>query len=55
MNAADTTPKESSGPVHERHWSFFQGVRFHQPSSSSHGKYIRTYNVAIATILINKT
>ena len=50
LNAADSSTKACTGPVHQRHWDFLRGSRFYPPPTTPHGKYLRTSSTAL-TIL----
>ena len=40
MNAADTSTKPTTGPIHQRHWSFTRGHRFYPSPDTEHGAYL---------------
>ena len=40
LNAADTSTKASTGPIHQRHWAFIRGSRFYPPLTTPHGAYV---------------
>ena len=39
LNAADTSTKASTGPIHNRHWSFIRGARCYPSNTTPHGLY----------------
>ena len=42
LNAADSSTKACTGPIHQRHWEFLRGSRFYPPENTDHGQYLRT-------------
>ena len=40
LNAADTSTKPSTGPIHKRHWSHMRGLRFYPSPETQHGAYV---------------
>ncbi len=40
LNAADTSTKPTTGPIHERHWSHMRGLRFYPSSETDHEAYL---------------
>ena len=44
LNAADTSTKASTGPIHNRHWSFICGARFYPSNTTPHGLYTQLPN-----------
>ena len=40
LNAANTSTKASTGPMHSHHWSFIRGSRFYPPKDTQHGAYV---------------
>ena len=47
LNAADSSTKACTGPIHQRHWEFLRGFRFYPPENTDHGKYLRTPSNAL--------
>ena len=54
LNAADSSTKACTGPVHQRHWEFLRGYRFYPPITSEHGKYLRTPSTALTVLATGK-
>ena len=54
LNAADSSTKACTGPVHQRHWEFLRGYRFYPPTSTTHGKYLQTPSTALTVLSTGK-
>ena len=54
LNASDISTKYMSGPIISRHWNFLHGFRFYPSATTDHGRYLTTYNEALAHIQTNK-
>ena len=54
LNAADSSTKACTGPIHQRHWDFLKGNRFYPPENTDHGTYLRTPTNALKYIETGK-
>ena len=54
LNAADTSTKSCTGPVHQRHWKFLRGYRFYPATTTAHGKYLHTAENALKALSTGK-
>ena len=54
LNAADTSTKACTGPVHQRHWEFQRGSRFYPSDETPHGNYIKTPSTALTVLSTGK-
>ena len=54
LNAADTSTKPCTGPVHQRHWEMLRGKRFYPPETTQHGSYLHTPTYALTVLSTGK-
>ena len=54
LNAADSSTKACTGPIHQRHWEFLRGYRFYPTQDTKHGTYLRTPSHALTYVHTGK-
>ena len=54
LNAADTSIKACTGPIHQHHGQFIRGYRFCPSDDTPHGKYIRFPSTALIVLSTGK-
>ena len=54
LNAADTSMKACTGPIHQQHWEFLRGYRFYPTTKTPHGTYLHTPTHATTILTTGK-
>ena len=54
LNAADSSTKPCTGPIHQRHWQFLRGLRFYPSPTTEHGRYLHTAESALKVLSTGK-